>query len=101
MKITLGRLRRLVREAARDTVMAPTEPVEASPEAVRTASHPSLRAPSPADAKVNQVSKLLQAKGHHANVQDLKKFVSGLDPKRALVLTPEDIASAFLKKTAN
>jgi len=81
--------------------MAPTQPVQASPESMRMANHPSLKSSEPTTVKANQVLKLLNARGKHERFDDVKKFISGIDPQRLFVLTPEQIANAFMKKFYN
>lgn len=101
MRIALWKLRKIIREGLHDTNMAHTQPVQSSPESMRTASHPSMVAPDPVSSKANQVMKVIHGLGKNADIRDLKKFVSTLSPKRMLVLTSKDIATAFLKKAAN
>jgi hypothetical protein len=101
MRITLGELRRIIREGLHDTNMAHTQPVQSSPQSVRTASHPSMASQDPVNSKANQVEKVIQGMGKNVDIRDLRKFISSLSPKRVLVLTTKDIATAFLKKTSN
>lgn len=91
----------MIREGLHDTNMAHTQPVQSSPQSVRTASHPSMAAQDPINSKANQVEKVIQGMGKNVDIRDLRKFVSTLSPKRMLVLTTKDIATAFLKKTSN
>ena len=101
MKIRLGALKRLIREVGRDTVMSPTQPAEASPESMRTMSHPSLAAQSPLDNKVNLVVKALTKMGKHVDARDVKKLLSTVDPQRLLILPPDQVAKAVAKRLAN
>jgi hypothetical protein len=81
--------------------MAPTQPAQASPESVRSASHPSLKSQDPVSVKAEQVLRVLNSKGNRARLEDVKKFISGVDPQRLFKLTPDQIANAFIKKTSN
>lgn len=101
MKIRLGALRRIIREEAHDTVMTPTQSVPASPESMKDASHPALKNHDPVASKANQVVKVIQSHGQRADVRDVQKFISSLSPQRALVISAEDMARAFMKKTSN
>ena len=101
MKIRLGALRRLIREVGRDTMVAPTQPAQASPESMRTMSHPSLASQSPLDNKVNLVIKALGKMGKHADARDVKKLLSTVEPGRLLVIPPDQLAQAVAKRLAN
>jgi hypothetical protein len=101
MKIRLGQLRRLVRESMRDTMPAPTQLADASPESMRKGADTSLKSHNPVTMKAAAVLKALRAQGHDASPNDVKRFMSSLSPGRALVLTADAIAASYLKKTSS
>ena len=93
MKIKLSQLRRLVREAIHDTMMAYTEPVPSTPASIQNGQHPAMQQRSQVDNKVNQVVKLLTKQGRHVDANQIKQFVTQLDPQEQLVMTAEQIAA--------
>jgi hypothetical protein len=101
MRIRLGRLKQLLREAMHNTMVAYTQPAQASPESMRGASHPSLASHDPVTVKTNQVMKVLQSQGKQVNAKDVKKLLSTVNPKRLLVLSAEDLAKQVALKLAN
>lgn len=102
MRLKLSELRRLIREAVHDTMMAHTEPVEASPESLKVADHASLGGQNnPLTAKVNQVMKVFARQGKQVNANDVKKLLSTVDPQRLLVLTADQVAAQVAKKLAS
>jgi len=101
MRIRLGRLRQLIREEARDTIMAPTQYSEPSPESMRRLDMPAMRSNDPLQIKVDQVIKILNHDHVQVDARDVKKLLSTVDPKRLLVMKVDAIAKQVQKKLAN
>ena len=97
----MKRLRELIREAMHDTVVAPTQYSEPSPESMRKLDMPAMRSNDPLDIKVDQVLKILSKQGQTVDARDVKKLLSTVNPKRLLVMPAEDVAKQVAKKLAN
>lgn len=95
MKTTLDQLRCLIKEAYAEAV-ANTQMAPPTPASLGKADHPALQDRGAVNTKVNQVVRLFSRRGHQVDVAALKRFVAGLDPHDQLVMTADEVATAFL-----
>ena len=97
MKLTLKRLRAIIREAVADTMMAHTEAPPPSVRQQAQGDHPALRDTS--NTKANQVAKIVNSKlGNTGSTQRVQQYVASMDPQERLVMTADQIAQAFLQQ---
>jgi len=95
MKIRVSKLRRIIREAIADTMIAPTEAPAPSQASLKQGSHPAMRDTS--GDKSNAVAKIVNAQlGDTSKTQEIQKYVSQLDPQEKLVKNAEQIAQDFM-----
>lgn len=97
MKLTVKRLRAIIREAVADTMMAHTEAPPPSARQQVMGDHPALRDTS--NNKANAVAKLVnQMTGNTNFTQQVQQYVAAMDPQERFVMTAEQIAQAFLQR---
>jgi hypothetical protein len=100
VKITISQLRKLIREAVADTMMAHTEAPPPSIKQQVTGDHPALRDTS--NNKANAVAKIVNQKiGNTSLTQKVQQFVAALSPEDKLVMTADEIAQNFLQSRNN
>jgi len=97
MKLTVKRLRAIIKEAVADTMMAHTEAPPPSARQQAMGDHPALRDTS--NNKANAVAKLVnQMLGNTNSTQHVQQYVAAMDPQERLVMTAEQIAQAFIQR---
>lgn len=98
MKISVKFLRKIIREAIGDTMMAYTEPAPASQQSYQAGDHQAMR-DTQGTNKANQVAKIVNQKtGNTSATQRVQQYVAQMDPQQRLVLTADQIAQEFLSQ---